>query len=83
MNQKTLEHRVKQVIAEQTGFDASKITGETLFIKDLACDSLDELELVIALEEEFEIELPDNYGMPESVQQAIDIVMRKVREKAQ
>ena len=56
----TVFERVRNIIAEQLGIeDASKITGETTFIDDLGADSLDVVELIIALEEEFGMEIPE------------------------
>ena len=51
--------KVKKIIAEQLGVDESEITDESHFIDDLGADSLDTVELVMALEEEFGIEIPD------------------------
>ncbi|MCS6985215.1 MAG: acyl carrier protein [Leptospiraceae bacterium] len=51
--------RVKKIIAEQLGVDEAEITNESHFIDDLGADSLDTVELVMALEEEFGIEIPD------------------------
>ena len=54
------EEKVKEIIVEQLGVDASEVTIEAKFIEDLGADSLDTVELVMALEEEFEIEIPDD-----------------------
>lgn len=51
--------KIKKIIAEQLGVDESEITPESHFIDDLGADSLDTVELVMALEEEFGIEIPD------------------------
>ncbi|GAB4437104.1 MAG: acyl carrier protein [Turneriella sp.] len=51
--------KVKKIIAEQLGVDEGEITNESHFIDDLGADSLDTVELVMALEEEFGIEIPD------------------------
>ena len=56
---KDVEARVKSIVAEQLGVDAEKITNESSFIDDLGADSLDTVELVMALEEEFDTEIPD------------------------
>jgi acyl carrier protein len=53
------EQRVKEIITEQLGVSADQVTDEASFIDDLGADSLDQVELVMALEEEFEIEIPD------------------------
>ncbi|MES0491085.1 MAG: acyl carrier protein [Leptospirales bacterium] len=51
--------KIKKIIAEQLGVDETEITPESHFIDDLGADSLDTVELVMALEEEFGIEIPD------------------------
>lgn len=51
--------RVKKVIADQLGLDAEEITMDSSFVDDLGADSLDIVELIMALEEDFEIEIPD------------------------
>jgi acyl carrier protein len=51
--------KVKEIVAEQLGVDADEVTDEASFIDDLGADSLDTVELVMALEEEFGIEIPD------------------------
>ena len=59
MAEKTIEQRVKDIIVEQLGVNADQVTPDAKFIEDLGADSLDTVELVKALEEEFEIEIPD------------------------
>jgi len=54
-----VEERVKEIIVEQLGVDASEVTAEASFIDDLGADSLDTVELVMAFEEEFGLEIPD------------------------
>lgn len=54
-----LEEKVKQIIVDQLGVDANEVTPEASFIDDLGADSLDTVELVMAFEEEFDIEIPD------------------------
>lgn len=54
-----LEERVKQIIIEQLGVEAGQVTEGAKFVEDLGADSLDTVELVMALEEEFSIEIPD------------------------
>ena len=54
-----LEERIKEIIVEQLGANAGEVTPEASFIDDLGADSLDTVELVMALEEEFDIEIPD------------------------
>jgi len=55
----TVEERVKKIIAEQLGVEEGEVTSEASFVEDLGADSLDTVELVMALEEEFAIEIPD------------------------
>ena len=55
----TIDERVKKIIAEQLSVEIDKITTEARFVDDLGADSLDTVELVMALEEEFEIDIPD------------------------
>lgn len=59
MSEKTVEERVKDVVVAQLGVDPSEVKHEASFIDDLGADSLDTVELVMALEEEFNIEIPD------------------------
>ena len=54
-----IEERVKKIIAEQLGVNEADIKNESAFVDDLGADSLDTVELVMALEDEFEIEIPD------------------------
>ncbi len=55
----SVEERVKEIIVEQLGVEASQVTDRAKFVEDLGADSLDTVELVMALEEEFSIEIPD------------------------
>ena len=55
----SVEDRVKSIIVEQLGVDAEEVTPEASFVEDLGADSLDTVELVMAFEEEFGIEIPD------------------------
>jgi acyl carrier protein len=54
-----LEEKVKEIIVEQLGVNAEQVSGEASFIEDLGADSLDTVELVMAFEEEFGAEIPD------------------------
>lgn len=55
----SIEERVTDIVVEQLGLDRDKVTPSSKFVDDLGADSLDTVELVMALEEEFEIEIPD------------------------
>ncbi len=54
-----IEQKVKDIIIEQLGVDAAQVTPEAKFVEDLGADSLDTVELVMALEESFSLEIPD------------------------
>ena len=70
-----VEQRVKKIVAEQLGVNESEIKSESSFVDDLGADSLDTVELVMALEEEFETEIPDEDAEKiTTVRQAIDYV---------
>ena len=56
----SIEERVKQIVAEQLGVDEEQVTDEAAFMDDLGADSLDTVELVMALEEEFDVEISDD-----------------------
>ncbi len=69
------EEKVKQIIIDQLGVNAEEVTDEASFIDDLGADSLDTVELVMALEEEFDIEIPDEDAEKiTKVKEAIDYV---------
>ena len=71
-----IEQRVKKIVAEQLGVNEDEIKIESSFVDDLGADSLDTVELVMALEEEFECEIPDDEAEKiTTVQQAIDYVL--------
>ena len=75
-----IEARVKKIIAEQLGVPEADVTNEKAFVADLGADSLDTVELVMALEEEFECEIPDEEAEKiTSVQQAIDYIKAHVK----
>jgi acyl carrier protein len=59
MTTKSIEERVKEIISEQLGVEEGEVTPAAKFIEDLGADSLDTVELVMAFEEEFDIEIPD------------------------
>ena len=71
----TVEDRVKKIIIEQLGVKEEQVSLESSFVDDLGADSLDTVELVMALEEEFKCEIPDEDAEKiTTVQQAIDYI---------
>ena len=74
-----VDERVKEIIAKQLGVDQSEVTPEASFVEDLGADSLDTVELVMAFEEAFNIEIPDEDAEKISkVKDAIDYIAAKV-----
>ena len=72
----SIEQRVTKIVAEQLGVNEAEVKNESSFVNDLGADSLDTVELVMALEEEFECEIPDEDAEKiTTVQQAIDYVL--------
>jgi acyl carrier protein len=72
MSDKSIEERVKEIIVDQLGVSADQVTLEAKFVEDLGADSLDTVELVMALEEEFDVEVPDDEA--EKLQAVNDVV---------
>jgi acyl carrier protein len=72
MSEQTIEQRVKKIIVDQLSVNADQVTPEAKFIEDLGADSLDTVELVMALEEEFGIEVPDEQA--EKLQSVGDVI---------
>jgi len=71
----SINERIKQIVAEQLGVDEEQVTNEASFMDDLGADSLDTVELVMALEEEFDIEISDEDAEKiQNVQDAIDYI---------
>jgi acyl carrier protein len=71
----SIEERVKKIVVEQLGVKETEVNSESSFVDDLGADSLDTVELVMALEEEFETEIPDEEAEKiTTVQQAIDYI---------
>ena len=71
----SVEERVIDIVAEQLGVDKEKITRDTSFVNDLGADSLDTVELVMELEEEFDINIPDDAAEKiQTVGQAIEFI---------
>jgi len=77
----SIEQRVKEIIVEQLGVEEDEVSPEASFVDDLGADSLDTVELVMAFEEEFNIEIPDEdaEGIT-TVQDAIDYIKANVKE---
>lgn len=70
-----IEQRIKKIVAEQLGVSEADVKKESSFVNDLGADSLDTVELVMALEEEFECEIPDEQAEKiNTVQEAINYV---------
>jgi acyl carrier protein len=75
-----IEQRVRKIVSEQLGSDEDQIKNESSFIDDLGADSLDTVELVMALEEEFDTEIPDEEAEKiTTVQQAIDYINKNLK----
>jgi acyl carrier protein len=73
----TVEERVKKVVVEQLGVKEEEVTEEASFVDDLGADSLDTVELVMALEEEFETEIPDEEAEKiTTVKEAVDYIKK-------
>lgn len=71
----SVEEKVKEIIVDQLGVDEKQLNPEAFFIDDLGADSLDTVELVMALEEEFDVEIPDEDAEKiATVQNAIDYI---------
>ena len=76
----TVEERVKKIVVEQLGVKEDDVTSAASFVDDLGADSLDTVELVMALEEEFKTEIPDEDAETiTTVQQAVDYVNSHVQ----
>jgi acyl carrier protein len=79
MSDKPIDQRVKDIVVEQLGVKPDQVTPQAKFIEDLGADSLDTVELVMALEEEFGIEVPDEQA--EKLQSVGDVI-KYVEENA-
>lgn len=83
MSQQDTFERVQKIVAEQLGVDAAEVVPGANFANDLGADSLDTVELVMALEEEFDIEIPDDAAEKMmTVQEAVDYINDKVAASA-
>ena len=81
MAETTVADRVKQIIVEQLGVDAAEVTPQAHFVNDLGADSLDTVELVMALEEEFDTEIHDEQAEKiQTVGQAIDYIQAHAKK---
>ncbi len=79
MSEKSIEEKVKEIIVEQLGVNPEQVTPTASFIEDLGADSLDTVELVMAFEEEFSVEVPDEDA--EKLQTVGDVI-RYIEERA-
>tara|TARA_B100001173_G_scaffold255965_1_gene227929 strand:- start:361 stop:609 length:249 start_codon:yes stop_codon:yes gene_type:complete len=71
----SIDSRVMQIVSEQLGVNAQDVTMTSSFVDDLGADSLDTVELVMALEEEFNVEIPDEEAEKiTTIQQAVDFI---------
>jgi acyl carrier protein len=78
----SIEERVRKIIVEQLGVNEEQVTIEASFVDDLGADSLDTVELVMALEEEFSLEIPDDEAQKIStVKTAVDYITEKAGEE--
>jgi len=80
----SVEQRVKEIIVEQLGVDPEQVSGEAAFVEDLGADSLDTVELVMALEEEFDLEIPDEEAEKiVTVGDAVEYIEKHISEKSE
>lgn len=83
MSEKEIFDKVQKIVSDQLGVDVSEVTPQASFAEDLKADSLDTVELVMALEEEFDIEIPDEAAEAiATVQSAVDYISNKVTASA-
>jgi acyl carrier protein len=79
----SIDDRVREIIMEQLGVEADEVKPEASFIEDLGADSLDTVELVMALEEEFDMEIPDEEAEKiDTVGKAIEHIKAYLAEKS-
>jgi acyl carrier protein len=79
-----VEDKVRQIIMDQLGIEASEVTPKASFVDDLGADSLDRVELVMALEEAFALEIPDDDAEKiVTVQDAVDYIQRHAKSVQQ
>ncbi|MGA9566375.1 MAG: acyl carrier protein [Candidatus Korobacteraceae bacterium] len=78
----SVEERVKQIIVEQLGVDEGEVTASASFVDDLGADSLDTVELVLAFEEAFDLEIPDEQAEKiRTVKDAVDYINAHAKGK--
>jgi acyl carrier protein len=76
----SVNEKVKQIVAEQLGVDEGEVTPSASFVDDLGADSLDQVELVMAFEEAFDLEIPDEDAEKiRTVQDAVDYIGKHVK----
>ena len=76
----SVEDRVKSIIVEQLGVDAEEVTAEASFIEDLGADSLDTVELIMAFEEEFGVEISDDEAEKiRKVRDAVEYIEKRAK----
>ena len=77
-----VDDKVKQIIVEQLGVDEAEVTSNASFVDDLGADSLDTVELVMAFEEAFDLEIPDEDAEKiRTVQDAVDYISKNAKVK--
>ena len=77
----SIEERVKKIVAEQLGANEDQVTPEASFVDDLGADSLDQVELIMAMEEEFDVSIPDEDAEKiATVQDAIDYIKNAIEK---
>ena len=77
-----IEQKVRDIVVEQLGVDPEQVTPEASFVDDLGADSLDTVELVMALEEEFDLEIPDEEAEKiTTVGEAIEYIERNMEKE--
>jgi acyl carrier protein len=76
----SVDEKVKQIVAEQLGVEEAEVTPSASFVDDLGADSLDQVELVMALEEAYDIEIPDEAAEKiRTVQDAVDYIQKHAK----
>ena len=81
MSVENVQERVKNIIVEQLGVEADQVKPEAQFVNDLGADSLDTVELIMALEEEFDIDIPDEKAEKiKTVGEAIDYIEQNAKK---